>query len=58
MIIRIKNRGKLDKTTENWIATCNDDQIILPHRSSTDELFLEYHNDVVFKGTSVAVIDH
>ena len=46
----LKNFEKLDETTKNWIVACEGEPIILPHRSSPDKLFLEYHNDVVFKG--------
>ena len=46
----LKNYVKLDETTKNWIVACEGEQIILPHRSAPDKLFLEYHNDVVFRG--------
>lgn len=46
----LKNFTKLDETTNNWIVACEGEPIILPHRSTPDKLFLEYHNDVVFKG--------
>ena len=46
----LKNYSKLDETTKNWIVACEGKEIISPHRSSPDKLFLEYHNDVVFKG--------
>ena len=46
----LKNYSKLDETTKNWIVACEGEPIILPHRSSPDKLFLEYHNDVVFLG--------
>lgn len=46
----LKTYAKLDETTKNWIVACEGDQIILLHRSSPDKLFLEYHNDVVFRG--------
>ena len=46
----LKNYSKLDETTKNWIVACEGKQIILPHRSAPDKLFLEYHNDVVFLG--------
>lgn len=46
----LKNFAKLDETTKSWIIACEGEQIILPHRSSPDKLFLEYHNDVVFRG--------
>ena len=40
----------IDETTNNWIVACEGEPIILPHRSTPDKLFLEYHNDVVFLG--------
>ena len=46
----LKNFEKLDKTTKHWLVACEGEQIILPHRSSPDRLFLKYHNDVVFRG--------
>ena len=46
----LKNFSKLDETTKNWIVACEGESIILPHRSTPDKLFLEYHNDVVFRG--------
>ncbi len=46
----LKNDAKLDATTKNWIVACEGESIILPHRSTPDRLFLEYHNDMVFKG--------
>lgn len=46
----LKTFAKLDETTKNWIVACEGEPIILPHRSSPDKLFLEYHNDVVFRG--------
>ena len=46
----LKNYSKLDEITKNWIVACEGKKIIMPHRSSPDELFLEYHTDVVFLG--------
>lgn len=46
----LKNFAKIDETTKNWIVACEGKIIELPHRSEPDKLFLEYHNDVVFRG--------
>lgn len=46
----LKNNAKLDEITKNWIVAYGGEKIELPHRSEPGELFLEYHNDVVFKG--------
>ena len=45
----LKSFAKLDETTKNWIVACEGEPIILSHRSSPDKLFLEYHNDLVFR---------
>ncbi len=46
----LKKMTKIDETTKNWIVECEGKSIILPHRSTPARLFLEYHNDMVFKG--------
>ncbi len=46
----IKKFEKLDETTKNWIVNYEGKEINMPHRSSPERLFLEYHNDVVFRG--------
>ena len=46
----LKKFVKIDETTENWIVACEGEIIFLPHQSTPDKLFLEYHNDVVFRG--------
>ena len=46
----LKSFANLDETTKKWIVACEGEPIILPHRSTPDKLFLEYHNDVVFRG--------
>ena len=45
----LKNYVKIDETTKNWIVGCEGKLITMPHRSGPHKLFLEYHNDVVFK---------
>ncbi len=45
----LKNYTKLDEKTQNWIVSCEGKQIMLPHRSTPDKVFLEYHNDIVFR---------
>lgn len=46
----LKKYVKIDETTKNWIIAFEGNEIIPPHRSSPDKLFLEYHNDIVFRG--------
>ena len=46
----LKSNSQHDATTKNWIVACEGKEIIQPHRSSPDKLFLEYHNDLIFRG--------
>lgn len=45
----LKNRRDLDETTRNWIVAADGQKILLPHRDRPDKVFLEYHNDVIFR---------
>ena len=39
-----------DKSTKEWFGRCEGKKIILPDRFKPDKKFIQYHNDVVFKG--------
>lgn len=46
----LKKEKHLDETTQSWICSFDKKKIILPHRNLPNHEFIEYHNDVIFKG--------
>lgn len=48
---RLKKHKRLDSITKSWIVDSEGRKIITPHHCMPHKLFLEYHNDVIFKGS-------
>ena len=40
----------MDEKTREWFAFYNGKKIILPDKVLPGKEFIEYHNDVIFKG--------
>ena len=40
----------MDEKTREWFAFYNGKEIILPDKFLPGKEFIEYHNDVIFKG--------
>lgn len=46
---KLKKAPHLDEKTKDWICAYEGKEIILPHRFLPDPIFIEYHNDNIFK---------
>lgn len=46
----LKGNSKIDDTTKKWLTAFDGEKINLPNKCQPDIRFLEYHNDVIFKG--------
>ena len=46
----VLNNSSMDDKTREWFSYYNGQKIILPDKFMPGKQFIEYHNDVIFKG--------